>query len=138
MDEALRQFFQELKDEGLYDNSIIVMYGDHYGISENHNEAMGQYLDKEVTPYVSAQLQRVPMYIHIPGVTDQGKGKTISKVSGQIDLKPTLLHLMGINSKNDIAFGEDLFSPDHQDFIVFRDGSFITSEYVYTRNTLLF
>ncbi|WP_145471794.1 sulfatase-like hydrolase/transferase, partial [Staphylococcus epidermidis] len=39
MDEAVKQFIQKLKDEGLYDNSIIVMYGDHYGISENHNEA---------------------------------------------------------------------------------------------------
>lgn len=135
MDEALRHFFQQLKEEGLYENSIIVMYGDHYGISENHNEAMEQYLGKEVTPYVSAQLQQVPLYIHIPGVTDQGKGKTISKIGGQIDLKPTLLHLMGVQSKNDIAFGSDLLSPDHRDFIVFRDGSFITSEYVYTRNT---
>ncbi|MCJ7843409.1 LTA synthase family protein [Lederbergia sp. NSJ-179] len=135
MDEGVKQFFQKLKDEGLYENSIIVMYGDHYGISENHNVAMEQYLGKEVTPYVSAQLQQVPLFIHIPGITDQGHGQTISKVSGQIDLKPTLLHLMGVETKDDIAFGQDLFSPNHQDFTVFRDGSFITSEYVYTRNT---
>ncbi|WP_062104686.1 LTA synthase family protein [Bacillus niameyensis] len=135
MDEALKEFFQKLKDEGLYENSIIVMYGDHYGISENHNEAMEQYLGKEVTPFVSAQLQRVPLFVHIPGVTNNGRGEVISKVGGQIDLKPTLLHLMGVNTKNDIQFGEDLFSPDHREFIVFRDGSFITREYVYTRDT---
>ena len=29
---------QELKASGLYDNSVIMIYGDHYGISENHNE----------------------------------------------------------------------------------------------------
>lgn len=135
MDEAVKEFFQKLKDEGIYEDSIIVMYGDHYGISENHNEAMSQYLGKEVTPFVSAELQRVPLIIHIPGVTDQGKGKTISKVSGQIDLKPTLLHLLGVNTKNDIQFGEDLFSPDHHDFAVFRDGSFITKDYIYTDNS---
>ncbi|MDQ0342212.1 phosphoglycerol transferase MdoB-like AlkP superfamily enzyme [Lederbergia wuyishanensis] len=135
MDEAVKEFFQKLKDEGIYENSIIVMYGDHYGISENHNEAMAQYLGKEVTPFVSAQLQRVPLIIHIPGVTDHGKGKTISKVSGQIDLKPTLLHLLGVNTKNDIQFGEDLFSPNHHDFAVFRDGSFITKDYIFTDNT---
>ncbi|MBS4194681.1 LTA synthase family protein [Lederbergia citri] len=135
MDEAVKEFFQKLKDEGIYENSIIVMYGDHYGISENHNEAMSQYLGKEVTPFVSAQLQRVPLIIHIPGVTDNGKGKTISKVAGQIDLKPTLLHLLGVNTKNDIQFGEDLFSPDHHDFAVFRDGTFITKDYVYTDST---
>ena len=41
-DEALEQFFTYLKESGLYDNSIIIMYGDHYGISENHNKAMEQ------------------------------------------------------------------------------------------------
>jgi phosphoglycerol transferase MdoB-like AlkP superfamily enzyme len=134
-DEAVKHFFQKLKDEGLYDNSIIIMYGDHYGISENHNEAMAQYLGKEVTPFVSAQLQRVPLIVHIPGVTDQGKGKVISKVGGQIDLKPTILHLLGIDTKNSIQFGEDLFSKDHRDFAVFRDGRFVTKDYVYADNT---
>lgn len=133
MDEAIKHFFQELKSAGLYENSIIVMYGDHYGISENHNEAMEQYLGVEVTPYVSAQLQRVPLYIHIPGVTDKGRGEVISKISGQIDLRPTILHLMGIDTKNHIQFGGDLFSPNYREFVVFRDGSFITEDFVFTR-----
>ncbi len=135
MDEAVKQFIQKLKDEGLYDNSIIVMYGDHYGISENHNEAMAQYLGKEVTPFVSAQLQQVPLIVHIPGVTDQGKGKVISKVGGQVDLKPTILHLLGVDTKKAIQFGEDLFSKNHRDFAVFRDGRFVTKDYVYADNT---
>ncbi|GIN89612.1 lipoteichoic acid synthase-like YqgS [Siminovitchia terrae] len=135
MDEAVKEFIQKLKDEGLYDNSIIVMYGDHYGISENHNEAMAQYLGKEVTPFVSAQLQQVPLIIHIPGVTDQSKGKVISKVGGQIDLKPTISHLLGVDTKKAIQFGEDLFSDQHHDFTVFRDGRFVTKDYVYADNT---
>ncbi len=103
--------------KGLYENSIIVMYGDHYGISENHNEAMCQYLGKEVTPFVSAQLQHVPIDCSYSRSDGQGKGKTISKVSGQIDLKPTLLHLLGVDTKKDIQFGGDLFSDDHQDLL---------------------
>ena len=47
-DEALEQFFTYLKETGLYDNSIIVMYGDHYGISKNHTKAMEQILGKEI------------------------------------------------------------------------------------------
>ncbi|MGM9926249.1 MAG: LTA synthase family protein [Bacillus sp. (in: firmicutes)] len=132
-DEALEQFINRLKEEGLYEDSIIVIYGDHYGISENHNAAMAQYLGKEeITPFDSVQLQRVPLIIHIPGQ----KGQTISEVSGQIDLKPTLLHLLGIDTKDNIEFGSDLFSKDRLDFTVFRDGSFITEDYVYTRETL--
>ncbi len=61
MDEAIKVLFEDLKEKGLYDNSIIVMYGDHYGISENHNKAMGMYLDKEITAFDNAKLQKVPL-----------------------------------------------------------------------------
>ncbi|TYR82417.1 LTA synthase family protein [Priestia megaterium] len=130
-DEAFKQFIQKLKDEGLYEDSIIVVYGDHYGISQNHNAAMEKYLGKPVTPYVWTQLQRVPMVIHIPGEDNKG---TISKVSGQIDLKPTILHLLGVDTSDHVQFGTDMFSSEKLDFTVLRDGSFITEKYVYTDN----
>lgn len=133
MDEALEQFFTQLKEEGLYEDSIIIMYGDHYGISENHNEAMAQYLGKDsITPFDSVQLQRVPLIIHIPGQ----EGQTISTVSGQIDLKPTILNLLGLEANEDIQFGSDIFSDEKLEFTVLRDGSFITKDYVYTQETL--
>ena len=40
LDEALEEYINDLKKKGLYDNSVIMIYGDHYGISENHNNAM--------------------------------------------------------------------------------------------------
>lgn len=46
-DEALKHFIKKLKDEGLYENSMIVFMGDHYGISEAHNEAMAEFLGKD-------------------------------------------------------------------------------------------
>lgn len=129
MDESLELFFEQLKEQGVYENSIIVMYGDHYGISENHNKAMAMYLDKEeITPYDSALLQSVPLYIHIPGSND---GQVMENVSGQLDLRPTLLHLLGIETTKDMQLGADLFSEEHEDFVAFRDGRFVTDEYVY-------
>ncbi|WP_404346890.1 LTA synthase family protein [Sutcliffiella horikoshii] len=132
-DESIKVLFDELKKSGLYEDSVIILYGDHYGISENHNEAMSKYLGKEITPFENAQLQRVPMFVHIPGVTDKNP-KEFDTVSGQIDLKPTIKHLMGMETKNDIQFGADLFSEDRNDFVVFRDGSFVTDKVVYTKN----
>ncbi|WP_088102419.1 LTA synthase family protein [Halalkalibacter urbisdiaboli] len=133
MDHAVELFFEQLKEEGLYEDSIFILYGDHYGISENHNKAMSMYLNKtEITPFDSVQLQRVPMIIHIPGQTNH---KVFDTVSGQIDVKPTIMHLLGIEAKQDIQFGTDLFSPDRRSFVVLRDGSFVTDKYVFTNNT---
>ncbi|KQL34241.1 LTA synthase family protein [Psychrobacillus sp. FJAT-21963] len=132
MDEALKLFFEDLKAQGLYDNSIIVMYGDHYGISENHNAAMSQYLGKEITPYESAKLQRVPFFVHIP---NSGVGKEVTETAGQIDIRPTVLHLLGVETAKDMQLGADVFSNDHEDFVIFRDGGFVTDKLVYAGNT---
>lgn len=129
MDEAVKLFFDDLKQKGLYDNSIIVMYGDHYGISENHNEAMAMYLNKEeITPYDNALLQSTPLFIHVPG---SGDGKVMEEIAGQIDIRPTILHLLGIETSKDMQLGADLFSNEHEDFVIFRDGRFVTDKLVY-------
>nr|WGD93592.1 LTA synthase family protein [Bacillus subtilis] len=134
-DEALKHFIKKLKDEGLYENSMIVFMGDHYGISEAHNEAMAEFLGKdEITPYDNVQLQRVPFIIHIPGITDQ-KPETIPDAGGQVDVRPTLMHLLGVETKGDIQFGNDLLSGDRTPFAVLRNGDFITNDYIYTKNT---
>jgi lipoteichoic acid synthase len=124
LDEALKQFFDDLKESGLYENSMIVMYGDHYGISENHNKAMSKVLGKEVGDFENAQLQRVPLFIHIPGVD----GSTMHQYGGQIDLLPTVLHLLGVETKGNVQLGTDLFSPDHQTVVPFRNGDFISKD----------
>lgn len=130
MDEAIEEFFELLKENNLYENSIIVIMGDHDGISANHNRAMSMYLDKdEITPYDHIQLQRVPFFIHIPGYEE---GQVMDTVAGQIDIKPTLLHLAGIDTSDDMYFGNDLFHDDRKGYIGLRNGDFISEDYVST------
>lgn len=121
-DEALKQFFDYLKESGLYDNSIIIMYGDHYGNSENRNQAMEKVLGKEITDFENAGLQRVPLFIRVPGI----EGGVKQEYGGQIDILPTLLHLQGINTKNYVQFGTDLLSEDHDGLVPFRNGDFVS------------
>lgn len=122
-DEALKQFFVYLKESGLYDNSIIIMYGDHYGISENHNKAMEKVIGKEITPFENAGLQRVPFFIRVPGM----EGGVNHEYGGQMDILPTLLHLLGTDTKNYVHFGTDLLSEKHDDLVPFRNGDFVSS-----------
>ncbi|MEH6948827.1 LTA synthase family protein [Bacillus sp. JJ634] len=124
-DEALEEFFAYLKESGLYDNSVIVMYGDHYAISENHMRAMSEVLGKEVGEFENGQLQRVPLLIHVPGV----EGGVKHQYGGQIDLRPTLLHLLGVDTREYVQFGTDLLSKDHNEIVPFRNGDFVTPDF---------
>ncbi len=124
MDEAVQEFFNDLKAAGLYDNSMIILYGDHYGIAETRNKSMAKVLGKEITPYENTHLQKVPLFIHAPGL----EGGTIDKVGGQVDLRPTLMHLLGMETKDHIQFGTDLLSKDHDEVTPLRNGNFVTPD----------
>ena len=91
LDSAIKDFFDYLKETGLYDNSIIVMYGDHYGISDTRSGNLAELLGKNPetwSNYDKAMLQRVPYMIHIPGYT----GGISTPLVGEVDALPTLLH----------------------------------------------
>ena len=122
LDESVKGFIDYLKQSGLYDNSIIVMYGDHYGISDNHNAAMSKVMGKEMNSFENAQLQRVPLIVRVPGV----KGGVQHQYGGEIDVLPTLLHLLGTDTKNYVQFGSDLLSPDHKQVVAFRNGNYVS------------
>jgi len=67
----------------------------------------------------------VPLFIHVPGV----QGDVVHKYGGEIDVRPTVLHLLGVDTKDYISFGSDLLSPQHREIVPFRNGDVITPEY---------
>lgn len=136
LDTAVEEFFNYLKASGLYENSVIVLYGDHYGISNSRNKNLAELLGKTSdtwTNFDNAAMQRVPLLIHIPGQTDGGINHTYG---GQIDVLPTLLHLLGVDTSNYIQLGQDLLSTARKELVAFRDGDFVTPEYTYYGGTL--
>ena len=141
LDKSVEEFFNYLKASGLYENSVIVLYGDHYGISSSRNQNLAELVGKSKSSwndYNNSTMQRVPYMIHIPGQTNGGINHTYG---GQIDALPTLLHLLGVDTKNNIQLGQDLFSKDNEQVVTFRNGNIITPKYtilgsrIYDTNT---
>lgn len=130
LDASVKAFFDYLKESGLYDNSIIVMYGDHYGISNTRNPHLADLIGKNSetwNEYDNAMLQRVPFMVHIPGMD---KGFISETYGGEIDALPTLLHLLGLETSEYIQLGQDLLGQEPQDFVTLRtSGHFISPVY---------
>lgn len=111
-DYALGRLIDSLKSAGLWDQTVLVVYGDHFGLSKKkHHPAeitklLGIPYHKQISTF------NVPLIIHLP---DQRKGRTVSQVGGQIDILPTVANIMGITLKDEgfTAFGHDLLNIDH-------------------------
>ncbi|SES18426.1 LTA synthase family protein [Salipaludibacillus aurantiacus] len=132
-DEAIRVLFEEMKEADLYENTMFVLYGDHYGIADSHYDDLSEYLGYEVTDDEAVKLDRVPVIIHVPGMEEEAF--TADTVGGHIDIMPTVLNLLGMPEDDHVMFGRDLLSKERDDFAVQRDGSVITDEFIYTSET---
>nr|WP_225047831.1 LTA synthase family protein [Lacticaseibacillus kribbianus] len=143
LDAALREFFTYLKQSGLYENSLVMMYGDHYGISNDRNQTLSDLLSSSTsdstgdtaanwTSFDDTNLQRVPLIFHMPGL----KGGINHTYGGEIDVLPTLLHLAGVDTKPLVQFGTDLLSPQHDPVVAFRNHNFVTPQYTVLGSTV--
>ena len=135
LDQSVQEFFHYLKASGLYNKSIIVLYGDHYGISGADTKPFAPYIGvdpQKWTDYNDTMMQRVPFMIDIPGQTN---GHIINEYAGEIDVMPTLEHLLGLSNQKYIQFGQDLLAKKRQGFVALRNHGFITPSITKTSGT---
>lgn len=131
-DMAIGQFIEQLKAEGLYENSVIVIYGDHFGLSSKDpafHENVSRFIGHD---YDFDEMMNIPLLIHIPGM---GGHSTIETVGGHIDLLPTLMNVMGLETENPYLFGQDLVNA-RTGFVASQTymikGSFIQDDIVFS------
>lgn len=135
-DRTLEEFFNDLKEKGLYDNSIFVIYGDHFAISNNDADMVANVEATTGSAYDMFERYSVPLIIHIPGL---GKAETLDTVGGHVDVLPTLLCLMGIENDKSVMFGHNLLEKGYEgvayELTHLQTGSFFLKDSMYMYTT---
>lgn len=111
VDQALGQFFDKLKSEKLYDDSLILVYGDHIPVLPAFKAGT---IDYDPT---SVQEKEVPLIIKLP---NKNEGNTHSNTGTHIDITPTILDLLGVKT-NQLVFGQSLFATGDKALKVCKD-----------------
>ncbi|WP_422486741.1 LTA synthase family protein [Gudongella sp. DL1XJH-153] len=131
-DKELGKFIDNLEEQGLLENSVLAIYGDHFGmnaVNEIDQELMTDYLH---TTYDFDHMMNVPLIINIPGET---LGIEISTIGSQIDFYPTMANIMGYPIDKGIIFGRDLNNLQTRNYVYpvsfMKPGSVITEEAVF-------
>ncbi|MNB96953.1 Lipoteichoic acid synthase 2 [compost metagenome] len=132
-DYAVGTLIEGLKQQDLWDNTVLVLYGDHFGLQpqdvppEQVEEALGIPYHPRISRF------NIPLIVHVPGMTE---GSTVERTGGQLDIVPTVANLLGLNLKDEgfTAFGHDLLNID-RNVIGMRyympSGSFFNDEIMF-------
>ena len=140
-DEALGEFIDELDKEGLLDNTVLVIYGDHdarismdsYNLLYNYDSSTGKLLTSGDKGYVDVNKYKYALDKSTPYIIwtkDQKFNVKCDTPMGMIDSLPTLGNMLGVSSK--YSLGTDIMSiKDGSNMVVFKGGSFLTDKYYY-------
>ncbi len=155
LDEALYELLNELEEEKKLDDTVIVLFGDHYPYGLTDKD-INMYLKLNGADYyvnrdsiIQKNIDRVPMVIYHNNMD----AISVSKYTTPVILVPTIFNLFGLAYDSRLYFGEDVFSKNYTNIAYFGDGSwqnnrgyysnmnhhmnYIDKNYKYTKDQLL-
>lgn len=108
-DYALGQFIEALKANGVWEDSLIVVYGDHLGLPMFSLDRKEKALMEEIygREYGYTDMINIPLVLAADGVTYP---RSFDQIGGQVDLLPTIANLMDFPLEEQLHFGQDLFN----------------------------
>ncbi|GMA51625.1 hypothetical protein GCM10025857_29820 [Alicyclobacillus contaminans] len=136
-DAALGRFVNQLKEDGLWNQSVVLIYGDHFPFPDEwyqKNAAEQAAFTSAVGhPENIVDMYNIAGILHVPGM----KHQTVEMPGGEIDTLPTVANLLGIRL-NQIHFGEDVLNQS-QNLLGFRyyepDGTYEDNQVLYNPTT---
>lgn len=119
-DKHLGVFLNSLQKDGILDNTVVVLYGDHEGIHKYFPDSL-----KDINlpqDWWKDNHKQTPFIVYRPGL----KGEEIKTTGGEVDILPTICYLMGIDDKEytDTAMGRNLLNTD-KSFAVLQGGAYV-------------
>lgn len=138
-DQAIELYLNKLDKEGLLDNAVVVIYGDHdaklskkyYNIMYNYDPYQDRILEEGDEGYVNVDYYKYELDRKVPFIIwtkDQKFNEEVTEPMGMIDVAPTLGNMF--NFKNEYQLGHDIFSTE-DNMVVFGNGNYLTSKLYY-------
>ncbi len=121
-DEFLRILLENLRRDGLAENTVIIGFADHFAYGLSNWEKM-YALSKASN---ADMLEKTPFFIYCDGMT----GEKVKKVTNSLDILPTVVNLFRL-TKTPYYIGEDAFDSTYAGYVYFSNGSWYDGETYY-------
>lgn len=143
-DVALGEFIDALDEEGILDNTVLIIYGDHdarlsksdyrrlYNYDPETDSARECTEDDDTCVIIdtntSELLRKVPLLIYSKE-TKESLHQEVTNVMGMYDVMPTLGNMFGFYNKYQL--GHDIFNITDDNIVVFPNGNWVTNKIYY-------
>lgn len=147
-DAALGEFIDGLEKEGILDNTVLIIYGDHDArLSKTDYRRLYNYdpetnSSKEciegdsncvlINSNTSELLRKVPLIIYSKE-TKNKLHQEVTNVMGMYDVMPTLGNMFGFYNKYQL--GHDIFDIKGNNIVIFPNGNWVTNKVYYYAQT---
>ena len=123
LDKGLGILIDGLEERGMLEDTVIVLYGDHYpyGLSKN---TISKVLTYNLNDY---EIERVPFVIYNSGQPQQIN----TQYTSYMNILPTVANLFNLDYDPRFYMGHDLFDADYENKVVFADGSWKNDKVYY-------
>lgn len=139
-DKALGQFMTDLEKEGILDDTIVVLYGDHdnrlskkeYQRMYNYDKENDSILTEEDEGYVPFDDYDYEMNRRVPFIIYDKNNKystTYDYSMGMYDVMPTLGNMFGFYNKYQL--GHDIFNTKYNNVVPFPTGNWVSNKVYY-------
>lgn len=121
LESGITELIEQLQKENLLDDTVIVLYGDHYpyGLTK---EAIKELFGDNI----GYELYKTPFIIWTPDI----ESKEVNDITSTFDIYPTLANLFGLDINGQMIVGRDALS-NSKGFTIFQDYSWLTDDGYY-------
>lgn len=132
-DEQIGTFLRRLKSDGAWNDTVVVVYGDHFGVrpyklTNAEQRSLRRLLGRK--PSATDALE-IPFVMHLPGQTEAA---TIPRLRAEVDVMPTMADVLGFDLRKTPHIGASIFD-DRARRVTLRyympDGTFVTDDYLF-------
>ncbi len=123
-DYMVELLLNKLEEKDLIDDTIIVVFTDHYLYTLNDKTILDKYKTTD-----NNLINKTPFFIWNGGKNK----KTIKKVTSQLDILPTVLNLFGIEYNSNYYIGNDALDNSYSGVVFFSDYSWYNGN-IYVEN----
>ena len=118
-DDFLGELIEGLERKGILEDTVLVLYGDHYAYGINDTERIAEISQQNGNEV----LERTPAVIYCAG---DERGLKAEKTAQTTDLAPTLMNMLGVPVSHEVM-GSDIFAPEYEGYAIFLKNGWVNA-----------